>query len=158
MKLQKKYGFFHFLSNFLHMGGGLSLTVLFLAVLFLGPSCGKKGPPIPPVIEGNVLAAPDNLAASLEENRLTLTWTHTIDPKTAKIAPEAFEVHMATKDAAACEGCPFVFKSMGVVSMPDMVYHGSLVPGFHYYFRVQAIGRDEMKSGYTKTTYVDFTK
>ena len=158
MKLKKKYGFPHFSSNFLHMRGGLFLTILFLTVLFLAPSCGKKGPPIPPVIEGNVLAVPDNLAASLEENIVTLTWTHTIDPKTAKIAPGAFEVYMATKDAAACEGCPFVFKSMGVVPLPEMVYHGSLVPGFHYYFRVRAIGKDEMKSGYSKTSYVDFTK
>ena len=158
MKLKKKHGFSYFFPYFLHIGGGLFLTVLFLTVLFLAPSCGKKGPPIPPVIEGNVLAAPDNLAVSLEENRLTLTWTHTIDPKTAKLSPEAFEVYMATKDVAACEGCPFVFKSMGVVPLPDRVYHGSLVPGFHYYFRVQAIGKDEMKSGYSKTSYVDFTK
>ncbi len=148
MRLQKKYGVPHF----------LYVGVLFLAVLFLAPSCGKKGPPIPPVKEGNVLAAPDNVAASLEENRLTLTWTHAIDPKTAKLAPDAFEVYMATKDMAACEGCPFVFKLMEVISMPDMVYRGSLVPGFHYYFRVQAIGQDERKSGYSKTSYVDFTK
>lgn len=152
MRLRKKYGVSPFLHHFLYMGG------LFLAVLFLVPSCGKKGPPIPPVKEGNVLAAPDNVAASLEENRLTLTWTHAIDPKTAKLAPEGFEVHMATKDLAACEGCPFVFKSMGVIPMPDMVYRGSLAPGFRYYFRVRAIGQDEMKSGYSKTSYVDFTK
>jgi len=152
MNFQKKHGFPHFFSNFLYM------VVLLLAVLLLAPSCGKKGPPIPPVKDGNVLAAPGNVAASLEENRLTLTWTHAIDPVTAKLAPEAFEVYMATKDAADCEGCPFVFKSMGVISMPDMVYQETLAPGFHYYFRVQAIGKDERKSGYSKTSYVDFTK
>ena len=153
MRLHKKYCFPNFFPR-----EGLFLVILFLVVLFLAPSCGKKGPPIPPVKSGNVLAAPVNLVASLEENRLTLTWTHTIDPVTAKLSPEAFEVFMAAKDAAACEGCPFVFKSMGVISMPDMAYHGSLTPGFHYYFRVKAIGKDEMRSGYSKTIYVDFTK
>ena len=148
MRLQKKICF----SPLLSMG------ILFLAALFIMPSCGKKGPPIPPVKDGNVLAAPNNLAVSLEDNQLTLTWSHTIDPKTARLAPEAFEVFMAAKDVEACEGCPFVFNSMGVIAMPDRVYYGSLAPGFHYYFRVQAIGKDEMRSGYSKTSYVDFTK
>jgi hypothetical protein len=136
----------------------LAMGILFLAALLIVPSCGKKGPPIPPVKDGNVLAAPTNLVLSLADNQFTLTWTHAIDPKTARLAPEAFEVFMAAKQDAACEGCPFVFKSMGVISMPDKVYTGSLEPGFHYYFRVQAMGKDEIKSGYSKTSYVDFTK
>ncbi len=134
------------------------LVFLFLIVSFLAPSCGKKGPPLAPIKEGNVLAAPENVAYTLEGNQVTLTWTHTIDPVNAKLAPEAFNVYMATKDLDGCEGCPFVFESVGVIPMPDMVYRRSLETGLLYYFRVQAIGKNEMKSGYSKTRYIDFGK
>ena len=134
------------------------LMLLLAAVLFLIPSCGKKAPPLAPIIEGNVLAAPENLAFSLAGNQITLTWTHTIDLINAKLAPEAFEVYMAVKEIDACEGCPFVFKSAGVVPMPNMVYRGGLEPGLHYYFRIQATGKNKIKSSFSKTSYVDFTK
>ncbi len=134
------------------------LGLLMAAVLFLTPSCGKKAPPLAPIIEGNILAAPENLVFSLEGNQLTLTWTHTIDPVNAKLAPEAFEVYMAVKEIDACEGCPFVFESTGIVPMPDMVYRRGLNRGVHYYFRVQAIGKNEIKSSFSKTSYLDFTK
>ncbi len=133
-----------------------SLGFLFLIVLFLAPSCGKKGPPLALIKEGNILAAPENVAYTLEKNQVTLTWTHTIDPVKAKLAPEAFNVYMATKELDGCEGCPFVFESVGVIPMPDMVYRQSLEPGLLYYFRVQTIGKNEMKSGYSKTRYIDF--
>ncbi|MCP3940814.1 MAG: hypothetical protein GY710_04950 [Desulfobacteraceae bacterium] len=132
------------------------LGFLFLSVLLLVTSCGKKGPPLPPIKQGNFLAIPGNVAYSVHGNQLTLTWTHTIDPVNAKIAPEAFDVSMAIKELDGCEGCPFIFKSVGVVPMPHMVYRRLLEPGFHYYFRVQAIGKDGIKSDYSKTLYVKF--
>jgi hypothetical protein len=128
------------------------------ALILLVPSCGKKTLPIPPVKDGNFLAVPKDLAFTLEKGQLTLTWAHTIDPVNAKLSPEAFEVFMAVKDAEACEGCPFVFDSVGMIPMPDMVYQQSLEPGFHYYFRVRAIGKEEMRSDHSKTIYVDFLK
>ncbi len=136
----------------------LPLGLIMAGLFFLTPSCGKKAPPLAPIIEGNVLAAPENLVFSLEGNQLALTWTHTIDPINAKLAPEAFEVYMATKEIDDCEGCPFVFKSAGIVPMPDMVYRRELDPGFHYYFRIQAIGKNMIKSSFSKTSYIDFTK
>jgi hypothetical protein len=135
-----------------------SLGFILLAVLLLAPACGKKGPPIPPVKDGNILAVPENVTYSLEGDQLTLTWNHTIDPVTAKLAPEAFEVYMATKNLQDCEGCPFVFVSQGLVPMPEMVYRRTLDPGIHYYFRVQAIGKDEIKSGISKTRYITIEK
>jgi len=132
------------------------LGFLCLLILFITPSCGKKEQPIPPIKAGNILAVPGDLTYLLDKNQLTLTWTHTIDPVNAKLTPQAFKVYMATKSIDACEGCPFVFESIGTVPMPDMVYRRSLEPGPHYYFRVQAIGKDEIKSGYSKTRYIDF--
>lgn len=132
-----------------------ALGILLLVVVILAPACGKKGPPLPPIKDGNFMAVPGNIALSLDKDQLTLTWTHTIDPVNAKLAPEAFEVYMAKKGPEACEGCPFVFEAVGVVPMPDMVYRRKIAPGFLYYFRVRAIGKDEIKSDYSKTSYID---
>jgi len=63
---------------------------------------------------------------------------------------------MATKTKDGCEGCPFVFKSIGTVSLPAMFYQHTLEPGFYYYFRIQALGKNEVRSGYSKTLYLDF--
>ncbi len=130
---------------------GLMLVV----VIFLIMACGQKGPPLPPLKDGNIIAQPTDLAYTLNEKGMTLTWAHIVDPVNAKIPAEGFQVYMATKDLNGCEGCPFIFKSVGVVSMPDMSFHHPLKKGIHYYFRVQAIGQDDMKSKYSQTKYID---
>ncbi|MBA3013138.1 MAG: hypothetical protein KKF12_22370 [Proteobacteria bacterium] len=134
----------------------ISIGLVCLAGVFLVTACGKKGPPLPPVKDGNILAAPEDLTSSLAGNQVTLAWTHASDPVAAKLEPEAFEVFMATKTKDGCEGCPFVFKSIGTVSLPAMFYQHTLEPGFYYYFRIQALGKNEVRSGYSKTLYLDF--
>jgi len=133
----------------------LIYVLVLLMITFLVSACGKKGLPLPPVKDGNVLAAPENLTYSLVKNEVILTWDHFVDPVNAKIAPEAFRVYMGTKDLNGCQGCPFVFESVGVVSMPEMVYRRALEPRIHYYFRVQAIGKEGIKSPYSKTCSID---
>lgn len=140
------------------MNFGKKQFIYFLVLLiltFLLPACGIKAPPLPPVKDGNVLAVPGNLTYYFEKNEVILTWDHFVDPVNAKIAPEAFRVYMATKDLNGCEGCPFVFESVGVVSMPEMAYRRALEPGLHYYFRVQSIGKEGIKSPYSKTCSID---
>lgn len=129
-----------------------------LASLFLIFSCGKKGPVLPSIKAGNVLAAPENIAYILEGNQVILSWTHAIDPINARLQPQSFKVFSATKNADACQGCPFVFKIAGLVPMPAMVYRQNLPLGPRYYFRVQAIGENDIKSGYSKTISIDFEK
>lgn len=131
---------------------GLILVVSILLIM----SCGLKGPPLPPLKDGNIIAPPTELAYTLNEKGVTLTWAHTVDPVNAKIPAEGFHVYMATKDLSGCEGCPFIFRSVGIVSMPDMSFYQPIKQGLHYYFRVQAIGKDDMKSKYSKTKYIDF--
>lgn len=132
------------------------MMIIVLAALVLTMACGKKGPPLPPEKPGNILAIPGNLAYTLEGNQVTLTWTHTLDPINARLAPEAFIVYRAVKDIKACQGCPFVFKSAGQVSMPAMVFQQVLEPGPQYYFRVQAIGKNGSKSDYSQTILIEF--
>jgi len=132
------------------------IMVMALAALTLTMACGKKGPPMPLETPGNVLAIPGNLAYTLEGNTLTLTWTHTHDPINARLTPEAFMVYTAVKDNKDCQGCPFVFKSAGQVGMPAMTYTQVLQPGPQHYFRVQALGKNGMKSDFSQTILIEF--
>jgi|GEM_PF-496854 len=137
----------------------LILTAIMLTGLGLAGGCGKKGPPLPPLNKGNLIAAPAGLGYTLDErlngSRITLTWAHAVDPENAKIPPEGFEIFVATKDAAGCEGCPFIFKSAGIVPMPKMEFTYDLGPDLKYYFRIQAMGKNDVRSKFSKTLNID---
>ncbi len=130
-----------------------SLMVLVLSgIIILGFSgCGKKGPPLAPQIKGKNIAAPFDLKYTSGEKEIILSWNHAVDMEAAFVKPEAFEIFMAQKTFEACPGCPFEFKTIGVVSMPSMEVTVKIEKGFKYYFRVQAIGNDNIRSEYSKT-------
>ncbi len=132
------------------------LSVILLLGLLLALACGKKGPPLPPLVDGYAIAPPSNLAYTLNDRQVAISWTHAIDPQEAKIQPEGFTVFVATKDLDGCEGCPFIFKPAGNVGMPEMSFQYTLKEGLHYYFRIQALGKNDLKSKYSKTLYIDF--
>jgi predicted small lipoprotein YifL len=131
------------------------LSALVMAALGLGLGCGKKGPPLPPLNEGNILAPPTDLTYTLNNRQVILTWTHRVDPVRAKIKPEGYEIFMATKDMEGCEGCPFIFKSVGIVSMPDTSFQYKIGNELKFYFRIQALGENDVKSTYSKTLFID---
>ena len=116
--------------------------------------CGLKGPPLPPIQEGYILAPPQNLAYTLDKDTATLTWTHTVDPVNARISPEGFRISVAVKGADHCEGCPFTFNPAGTVAMPVMQFRYTLKQGYHYYFRVQALGSKDTVSTPSDTLYI----
>ncbi len=129
--------------------------ILLLSLGLTIAACGKKGPPLPPLKDGNAIAAPTNLAYTLDNQTVTITWAHAIDPQEAKIPPEGFKVYVATKDLSGCEGCPFIFKPAGTVAMPEISFRYTLKEGLHYYFRIQAVGTNDLTSRYSKTLYID---
>ncbi len=131
------------------------LSVILLLGLMLVLACGKKGPPLPPLVDGNAIAPPTNLAYTLNDRQVSISWTHAVDPQEAKMQPEGFTVFVATKDLDGCEGCPFIFKPAGTVGMPEMSFQYTLKEELHYYFRVQALGKNDLKSKYSKTLYID---
>lgn len=134
----------------------LLLVLAVIMVTGLGlVGCGKKGPPLVPLNKGNILSAPAGLAYTLKDNRALLTWTHAVDPEIANIRVEGFEVFVATKDTDGCEGCPFIFKSAGIVPMPKMSLTYDLKSNLKYYFRVQAMGSSDIKSKFSKTLSID---
>ncbi len=134
------------------------LVVALFLILSIGLplSCGKKAPPLPPLNDGNAVAPPTDLAYTLNGENATITWAHKVDPQNAKIPPRGFRIFVATKDLNACEGCPFIFKLAGTAPMPEMRFQHTLTPGLHYYFRVQAFGKNDIASTYSETVYIDF--
>lgn len=129
--------------------------VIFLGlILVLSPvlGCGKKTPPQAPEKPGQAVASPENLQAQVSGTRLTLTWTHAVDPVRAVLKPRYFEVSMAIPED--CEGCPFVFQPVGQAAMPETVFETALTGTGPWYFRVQAVGDHDARSEYSKTVVV----
>ena len=135
-----------------------SLMILLLsAVLASGLiGCGKKGPPLPPLVKGKEIASVTGLELAEVNEKVILTWKHKTDPENAKIEPDAFEVFMAKKTFEACEGCPFAFKLVQVVSMPEMTCSIPVEKGYRYYFRIQAVNEDNLRSDYSKTVQYEY--
>lgn len=126
-------------------------------ILFMAPGCGKKGPPVSPTKDGEIPAAPTGLKYTLKDRDLTLSWTcASLQNQEQGPTVEGFEVFMATKPLNGCQGCPFMFKSLGVVSMPRKSFVYTLDQDLHYYFRVQTLGRDNIESKVSDTLYIEF--
>lgn len=132
------------------------LMVLLSVLLFVFSGCGKKGPPMPPEIKGQKIAAPFDLKYILGDSNITLSWNHKIDTETAAVIPEGFEIFMAQKTFDACVGCPFEFKKIRNVPLSPMVFSIQIEKGFKYYFRVQAMGHHDMRSEYSKTVQFEY--
>ncbi len=136
---------------------GLFFVLLGAGILFMAPGCGKKGPPVPPTKDADIPAAPTGLKYTIKDRDLTLSWTcASLQNQEQGPTVEGFEVFMATKPLAGCQGCPFIFKSLGVVSMPRKSFVYTLDQDLHYYFRVQTLGRDNIKSKVSDTLYIEF--
>jgi predicted small lipoprotein YifL len=133
----------------------IAALALLINLFFVFSGCGQKGPPLPPEIKGDKIAIPFDLTHTLDQNQVTLFWKHEIDKETAVIKPEGFDIHMAKKTYQECAGCPFKFKKIGSVYIPATKFVLKIQQGFKYYFRIQAIGGDDVKSEYSKTIQVE---
>ena len=143
---------------FQHLLLSLFLVLLGAGILFTAPGCGKKGPPVPPTKSDSdeIPAAPTDLKYTLKDRDLTLTWTcASLRDQEHGAKVEGFEVFMATKPLDGCQGCPFKFKSMGVVPMPGKSFLYTLDQDLHYYFRVRTLGHDDIKSKVSETLYIE---
>ncbi|MFN2358827.1 MAG: hypothetical protein ABR534_13940 [Desulfotignum sp.] len=131
-----------------------AVCVIIVLGLIQVTGCGKKTPLDLPEKPGQAMAAPENVKAVVTDTHLTLTWTHEPDPKDAVLAPAYFEVSMAMPED--CEGCPFVFQTVGQVDMPRMVFEMPLPDTTRSrYFRVQAVGENDVRSEYSSTVLVE---
>ena len=134
----------------------LFFVLMGAGILFTAPGCGKKGPPVPPIRADNIPAAPSDLKYTLKDRDMTLTWTcASLQNQEQGPKVEGFEVFMATKPMDGCQGCPFMFKSLGVVSMPKKSFVYTLDQDLHYYFRVRTLGHGDIKSKVSETLYIE---
>ena len=132
-----------------------SCAWIFLAAfLVLGlVGCGKKAPPLMPLDVVEPLAIPGNLTPKVVDRSVHLTWTYS-KPSGSKLLPLYFEVSAAQRTQDDCEGCPMVFETLGKVDMPFMKFSMELAPEVSYYFRVQAVGENQLRGDYSKPVKV----
>lgn len=129
----------------------LVLTVLTLFCLVVLTACGEKAPPVPPVEKGQLIAPPHDLKLTSKDNTVFLSWAHKVDPESAAVIPDRFDVFVAKTQIGGCVGCPFKFKLAESVPVTQKQFSTQVEPGYKYYFRIQASGPDNLKSTYTKT-------
>lgn len=134
--------------------GGLLVLCALLTLALMG--CGQKGPPLPPEVMGQKISEPYDLKLTYKENTVFLTWSHRVDSTDAQIKPESFDVFMAQKTFDACEDCPFQFKLASSVPVRKKQLIIQVKKGYKYYFRIQAIGKDNLKSSYSKTIQFEY--
>jgi len=131
--------------------------ILICGMIFFGfQGCGKKGPPVLPVIKGEKIAAPFDLKYVNSDKEIELTWNHKVDEKEAFVKPESFEIFLAKQTFKSCQGCPFEFKKIGVVSIPSKRFVTGIEKGYKYYFRVQAKGKDNIVSEVSETVLFEY--
>ncbi len=133
-------------------------TAITLACLFMGclaiSACGYKGPPLPPLAKTRVLTPVAGLSYEISEDTAILSWTHEPDPEDG-LSPVSFEVSSAVRVPGECEGCPLVFTVADTVPMPEMSYSKAVEPGNRYYFRVRAVGKNNVKSEFSPTILIE---
>ena len=128
---------------------------IFLAVvLTLGlVGCGKKAPPLMPLSVADPLSVPGDLTPKMEGKKVHLSWTYS-KPSGSDLLPLYFEVSMAKRTEDDCQGCPMTFETVAKVDMPFMKFSMELAPKVSYYFRVQAVGENQLRGEYSKTLKV----
>ena len=138
---------------------GKNVFILFLAVMmgFWGfQGCGKKGPPVLPVVKGEKIAAPFDLKYVNAGEKIELTWNHKVDESEAFVKPMGFDVFLAKLSFESCQGCPFKFEKVGSVSLPSMRFAMGIEKGYKYYFRIQATGKDNMVSEFSESVLFEY--
>lgn len=138
---------------------GKNVFILFLIVMtgLLGfAGCGKKGPPVLPLVKGEKIAAPFDLKYVNAVEKIELTWNHKVDEEEAFVKPMGFDVYLAKLTFESCQGCPFKFEKIGFVSMPSMRFTMGIERGYKYYFRIQAKGKNNMVSEFSESVLLEY--
>lgn len=122
----------------------VSLAALVFAAGLLA-ACGRKADPVPP----RHLPPPvvSDLAALLEGDRLTLTWSLPVpDEKIGRAQAVTVYQFRAVAGDSICPGCPPVFKALAEVDAQGkggpMAYRTRLEKGYRYVFKVTVRGED----------------
>lgn len=132
-----------------------SLLMIF-AIAWLGPGCGKKGPPLPPKDLEIILNQPFGLEYQLNQDFLVIQWKYDFEQSHKKAELEGFDIYMAKIDPEQCTGCPIEFEKIDFVAAPALDYTMHILKGFRYYFKVQADGDSKIKSEFSNTVEFEY--
>lgn len=132
------------------------LVLVVMTGLWGFAGCGKKGPPVLPVVKGEKIAGPFDLRYVNTEENIELTWNHKVDEIEAFVKPMGFDVYLAKLTFESCQGCPFKFEKIGFVSMPSMKFAMGIEKGYKYYFRIQATGKNNMVSEFSESVLLEY--
>jgi len=124
--------------------GNWSLFLFVILFFTFLPSCGKKGPPVPPKIAP--LPVVKDLSKNIEGDLLTLAWP--IPMKKGKTTPEdlaGFKVLRVRKLLIDpdCQDCPDRYRLVadiplqGRISNNRIIYQENLEHGYQYKFKVK---------------------
>ena len=139
-----------------------AVTALVAATVWTG--CGKKAMPQPP--SGKRTPRVTDLAYSISDNIIKLSWTTPRTSETARNPVSGFYIYQAKQLTidAECPNCPLHFELIGDVLVrhggsgkPDtpLVFTRDIEPGYRYVYKVQAY--DEEGNAGRDSNVVDFT-
>ena len=132
--------------------GTISMMLLLLGGVWGFVGCGVKAPPVPP--KSIAPAAIADLAAHLNNDRVTLTWSIPKGKAAGTAGLSGFIVYRAVVSLAdpACAVCPLLFRRIAEIDMeqymagaPDrkkVTFQQSIDLGFRYVYKVVAMAKD----------------
>ena len=135
---------------------GAFAVVLWLAAVVMVWGCGKKGPPEPP--SGDRPPEVNDLAYSIAENTIKLSWTVPQTTEKAKTPVEGFIVYQYKQPGheRECPNCPVIFKKIGDVPVRGdsrdqpgprpLVFVQSIERGYRYIYKVKAYNDEGIAS------------
>jgi predicted small lipoprotein YifL len=142
-----------------------NLVPMLIAVVFLLPGCGKKGPPIPP--RQKPVPAVSDLKYSIDGDILTLTWTIPREKEKEKTAFNGFIVYRSKKPISdsPCKNCPKLFQKVSDIPVDitndtpgyenkNIEYREEIEKGFVYTYKVVLYTKSGVSG--SDSNYVDF--
>ncbi len=141
----------------------VSLTpLLLLLMVFMPAACGKKGPPMPPLLEKP--PAVTEIETRMEEGVLTLSWSLEPYRSAAYARPAGFRVYrsIAKHGDIECPGCPPRFQAIADILFDEAAasglraaYSEELEAGYRYRFRVIPYMDDGAEAGPSDIITID---
>ena len=120
-----------------------SLFVFVILFFTFLPSCGKKGPPVPPKIKP--LPIVEDLSKSIAGDLLTLAWS--LPKQNGKIPKNltGFKILRARKPLTetACKDCPDKYRLVADIPLQGrnshnrLIYQENIEQGYKYKFKVK---------------------
>ncbi len=142
-----------------------SLISILIAVVFVLPGCGKKGPPVPP--RQKPIPSVSDLKYSIDGNKLTLTWMIPKEKENLKTAFDGFIVyrHKRPISDSQCKNCPKLFQQVADIPADitndapgyenkNIEHREEIEKGFVYTYKVVLYTKNGVFSA--DSNYVDF--